>query len=175
MKIMEIDKAVYRKNINRVIGVFVGSLAVLSLAFGAALIAVFGAETVDPSGSTGNFYLNLIGVVLAAIVCVSVLSRFKDNPYLKEIYYVWQLKQLHNKIYRKLTKIKNRATLHDINALIILKFYYASLKQVYLLDNNSLTLPTLEKDIAKLDSQIMSQNLTISTDQFEADLLNKIV
>ncbi|MGF1872822.1 DUF3087 domain-containing protein [Photobacterium indicum] len=175
MKIMEIDKAVYRKNINRVIVFFVGSLAVLSLAFGAVLIAVFGAETVDPSGSTGNFHLNLIGVVLAAIVCASVLSRLKDKPYLKEIYYVWQLKQLHNKIYRKLTKIKNRAELHDVNALIILKFYYSSLKQVYLLDNNSLTLPTLEKDIIKLDSQIISQNLTISTDQFEADLLNKIV
>ena len=80
MKIMEIDKAVYRKNINRVFGVFVGSLAVLSLAFGAVLIAVFGAETVDPSGSTGNFHLNLIGVVLAAIVCASVLSRLRDKP-----------------------------------------------------------------------------------------------
>lgn len=175
MKIMEVDYVVYRKNINRVIGIFVASLAVLSLAFGAILIAFFGAETVAPSGSTGNFYLNLIGVVLAAIVCVSVLNRFKDNPYLKEIYYVWQLKQLHNKIYRKLTKIKNKAELHDVNALIILKFYYASLKQVYLLDNNSLTLPALEKDIAKLDSQIMSQNLTISTDQFEVNLLNNIL
>lgn len=173
MKIKEIDKVVYRKHLNIVTIALVASLIVLSLAFGTGLIALFG----DPNGvsaeSTGNFQWNLLGVILAAIISVATLIKFKHHPYLVEVYYVWQLKALHNRIYRRLKKIKAAASNHDIDALMILSFYYQSQKQVYQLDNNTLTLSKLQNDIDELNSSISQLNLSISIEEFSAELLNK--
>jgi hypothetical protein len=86
------------------------------------------------------------------------------------VYYVWQIKQQQNAIYRKLKKIKAAAD-DDVNALIILNFYYTSLKQIYLLDDNTLTMSKLDKDISELNTRIENKNLTLSTDQFNKSLL----
>ena len=112
----------------------------------------------------------IASVILALLICVTVLSQIKDKSYFKEIYYVWKLKQLHNRIYRKFKKIKLAAK-NDINALTILNFYYHSRKQVYLLDDNTLTIPELNKDIKKLDQMIAKQNLIISLSEFKESLL----
>ncbi|AQS37981.1 Protein of unknown function (DUF3087) [Shewanella psychrophila] len=173
MKLQEIDKVVYRKHLNVVTIALVASLILLSLAFGAGLIALFG-EVKDVSGeATGNFHLNLLGVVMAAIISVVVLMQVKDKPYLAEVYYIWQLKALHNRVYRRLKKVKAAAADHDIDALVILSFYYQSQKLVYQLDNNTLTLSKLEKDINDLQTVISERNLTISAEDFNAELLNK--
>jgi hypothetical protein len=174
MKMKEVEKSVYRTRINRVIVSFVASLSILALLFGTLLIALFGAEPVESSESTGNFHLNLMGVVLALVLCVSVLNRIKESPFMADIYYVWRLKQLQNKIYRKLSKVKKKAELNDIDALIVLVFYYKSLKQVYQLDNNTMTLSSTEKEIEKLDNQIAKNQLTLSEDQFEEKMLESI-
>ncbi len=174
MQLMHVDKQTYRKNTNIVIATFVASLAILSLVFGSLLIQLFGAQALPDDGSTGNFHLNLIGVVLALIVSSAVLQSQKNKPYMHEVYYVWRLKQLHNQIYRKLAKIKVAAENNDTNAFIILSFYFASLKQVYALDNNTLTMSTVEQDLNQLNEKIASLGLTISAEQFEPELLNKI-
>ncbi|MPY22894.1 DUF3087 domain-containing protein [Shewanella psychropiezotolerans] len=173
MKLQEIDKVVYRKHLNVVTIALVTSLILLSLAFGTGLIALF-ADAKDMSGeATGNFHLNLLGVVMAAIISVVVLMQVKDKPYLAEVYYVWRLKALHNRVYRRLKKIKAAAANYDIDALVILSFYYQTQKQVYQLDNNTLTLRKLEKDINDLQAAISEHNLIVSIEDFNAELLNK--
>ncbi|WP_394147409.1 DUF3087 domain-containing protein [Shewanella atlantica] len=175
MKLREIDKSIYKKNLNLVsLGLVVG-LIILSLGFGAALIAAFGVDASLASRaegeSTGNFHLNLLGVIIALVVCGGVLWRIKDNPFLAEVYYVWRLKALHNRIYRQLKHIKSAASAGNLDALIVLSFYYTSLKQVYLLDNNTLTLSKLEQDISRLEETINEQALTVSPDMFEESML----
>ncbi|MCL1092235.1 DUF3087 domain-containing protein [Shewanella kaireitica] len=174
MQIMHVDKQSYRKNTNIVIATFVASLAILALVFGTLLIQFFGTVIVPDDGSTGNFHLNVLGVILSLAVCSAVLNSQKNKPYMREVYYVWRLKQLHNQIYRKLAKIKLAAENNDTNAFIILSFYFASLKQVYSLDNNTLTISTVEKDLNQLNEKIASLGLTISAEQFEPELLEKI-
>ena len=175
MKIIEIDKSLYRKNLNLVTIILVVSLSLLSLLFGAALIAAFGvngSESVSSGDSTGNFHLNLLGVVLAAATCVGVIIYIKDRPWLREVYYVWQLKALHNRIYRRLKSIKAAAKQGDVNALIILNYYYAGLKQIYFLDNNTLTISKVDNDIAELEHTITELQLTILVEQFDVGMLN---
>ncbi len=171
MKLQEIDKTRYRKNMNLLIVILVLSLVGLSLAFGSVLIALFGAAPV-PGEPTGNFHLNLLGVILSVGLCGAVLHHFKERPFFREIYYVWRLKQLHNRIYRKLVKIKAAAAKNDVNALIMLLFYYTSLRQVYLLDDNTLTLPALTQDLNRLNAQIDSLGLLLSPEQFTPEMLN---
>ncbi|MEE2028091.1 hypothetical protein DIKCMJMK_01954 [Shewanella oneidensis] len=170
MKLQHIDKALYRSNMNLFMMVLVLALIICSLGFGAGLIALFGVEAV-PGEPTGNFHWNLLGVILAALLCSAIVYQLKTQPFLKEIYYVWQLKQLQNRIYRKLNKIKAAATSNDINALITLLFYFTSLRQVYLLDDNTLTLSAVDKELTQVQEQCEALGLTLSAEQFEVELL----
>jgi hypothetical protein len=174
MQLMHIDKQTYRKNTNIVISSFVASLAILALVFGALLIHFFGAPAVAGDSSTGNFHLNVIGVIIAIVLCSWVLHSQKQKPFMREVYYVWRLKQLNNQIYRKLVKIKQAADSNDKNAFIILSFYFASLKQVYSLDDNTLTISTVEKDIAQLNARIAELDINVSPELFEPELLDSI-
>ena len=56
-------------------------------------------------------------------------------------------------------------------ALIILSFYYQSQQQVYQLDDNTLTLSKVNKEIADLDAIITENNLTVSAEQFDKKLI----
>ncbi|MGL5396054.1 MAG: DUF3087 family protein, partial [Shewanella sp.] len=110
-------------------------------------------------------------VILALLLCSAIVYQLKTQPFLKEIYYVWQLKQLQNRIYRKLNKIKAAATSNDINSLITLLFYFTSLRQVYLLDDNTLTLSAVDKELSQVQKQCEALGLTLSAEQFEVELL----
>ncbi len=166
MQLINIDKALYRKHLNIIIGGFIATLLVLALVFGQLLIMSFAQEGVS------NFKYNLLGVILSLLACAAILHSLKSSLFFKEVYYVWQLKQVQNSIFRKLTKIKAAAKDDDNNALIILVFYYQSLKLVYLLDDNTLTMSKVEQELNALDHTIANKNLTVTAEQFEKSLLS---
>jgi len=180
MQLIDIDKARYRKNLNIVIVGFIGSLLVLSLLFGSILISLFStvgdsaviqaasgvlndsvsdAANVEPET---NFRYNLLGVVLALFANAAVLHSIKNSDYFKEIYYVWQVKQLQNLIYRKLKKVKAAGKEGDETALIILSFYYQCQIQVYKLDDNTITLSSIEKHLKEVNDTIANKGLSIN-------------
>jgi hypothetical protein len=185
MQLLDIDKVRYRKHLNIIIVSFIVSLLVLSLAFGAILINLFSTvndipvavqaantatELVQGEEPT-NFRYNLLGVILALLANAAVLHSVKSGDFFKEVYYVWQIKQIQNLIYRKLKKIKAAATQGDEKALIVLSYYFKSLKQVYQLDDNTITISNVEKESQKIDTLINEKGLTLSSDQFEKTLL----
>mgnify|MGYP000343419414 CR=1 FL=1 len=178
MKILDINKAVYRTRLNRVIIGFIVGLALLSLGFGSMLISLFTdntavlSEIAGENGQTNNFKYNFLGVLLALLACASILHRLKTTEFFHEVYYVWQLKQIHNQIYRKLKRIKKAAFADDdVNAMIILNYYYSSQKQVYLLDDNTLTMSVLNKVQQKLNALLASKNITVEIEQFDIKTL----
>jgi len=178
MKIIEIDKQVYRKRLNIVIIAFIATFTILAVTFGTLLIEMLATDVslADKltSEDSNNFKTNLFGVILALIACFAMLYRLKDTEYFKEIYYVWQLKQIHNIIYRRLKKIKTAAKNEktpDINALIILNYYYVGLKKLYLLDDNTLVLSTLHKNIDELNTILVGHNIEVTTVQFNKEML----
>ena len=180
MQLIDIDKARYRKHLNIVIISFIGSLLVLSLLFGTMLISLFStvgdtllqvsADAVQVEQES-NFRYNLLGVILALLANAAVLHSLKRSDFFTEIYYVWQIKQLQNLIYRKLKKIKIAAKAGEEDALIILFFYYQSQLQVYKLDDNTITLETIERHRQEVDESIAELGLSITTAQFNKSLL----
>ncbi len=166
MQLIDIDKTRYRKHLNIVIAGFIGTLLVLALIFGQVFIASFAQAEVS------NFRYNLLGVVLSLLACAAILHTFKRSDFFIEIYYVWRVKQIQNLIYRKLKKVKAAAKNNDTNAFIVLSFYYQSLKQVYQLDDNTLTISKVDKDLSDLQETIANKNLTISAEQFDKKLLS---
>lgn len=181
MNLREIDKALYRHRLNRVIITFVAGLTLLSIGFGSLLIWLFTESnlaqvtaqtaTENNTGDSNNFKYNFIGVILALLSCAAILNSVKTKDYFAEIYYVWQLKQLHNLVFRRLKKIEKGAENDQLDAFIILNFYYQSLAQVYLLDDNTLTISALRAKQNKLQQQIENKNLNISTEQFNKAML----
>lgn len=167
MEIKKINKEIYRKKVNLVIGGFVVLLAVSSLAFSTLLISLFGNTNIQPEQSTGNFHWNLIGVVLALATSLSLLNQFKTRPYMQEVLYVWKLKQIHNKIYRKLKNIKAAASSGDLKALTILKFYYTTQRQVFELDNNTLTISSVNKELEAIEEIEASKSLSLDMKSFD--------
>ncbi|MBL4765057.1 MAG: DUF3087 domain-containing protein [Colwellia sp.] len=165
MQLINIDKARYRKHLNIVIVSSIATLLVLALLFGQLLIFCFTQEGVS------NFIYNLLGVALSLLVCLATLHTLKTTAFFNEIYYVWQVKHIQNLIYRKLKKIKVAAKDLEQDALIILTFYYQSLEQVYQLDDNTLTIDKVNKDISDLQETIANKNLTINAEQFDKKLL----
>lgn len=166
MQLMNIDKAIYRKHLNIVIVGFISTLLILALIFGQLLIMSFAEEGVN------NFKYNLLGVILSLLACMAILHSIKTSAFFKEIYYVWQVKQIQNLIFRKLKKIKLAAKDLDQDALMILTFYYQSQQQVYELDDNTLTITTVNKDLNDLQEKIAEYNLTIDIEQFDKKMIS---
>jgi len=174
MQLIEINKVLYRKRLNIVIVCFITALLFLSLGLSSVIINFFGDLIIENAAGemeVNNFRYNILGVILATLACAAILHQIKNSHFFKEIYYVWCLKQLHNKIYRKFKKIKLAAKNEDVDALTIMNFYYHSRKQVYLLDDNTLTIPELDKDIRQLNEVANTLNLTLTLSQFDESLL----
>ncbi|EPW7035837.1 DUF3087 domain-containing protein [Vibrio parahaemolyticus] len=167
MEIKQINKDIYKKKVNLVIGGFVALLAISSLAFSTLLIVLFGNTEVVPEQSTGNFHWNLIGVVLAVATSLALLNQIKTRPYMEEVLYVWKLKQLHNKIFRKLKSIKAAASNDDVKALTTLKFYYTTQRQVFELDNNTLIMSSVTKELETIEEIEVSKSLSLDITSFE--------
>ncbi|MGI3067132.1 DUF3087 domain-containing protein [Vibrio diabolicus] len=167
MEIKKINKDIYKKKVNLVIGGFVALLAISSLAFSTLLIVLFGNTEVVPEQSTGNFHWNLIGVLLAVATSLSLLNQIKTRPYMEEVLYVWKLKQLHNKIFRKLKSIKAAASNDDVKALTTLKFYYTTQQQVFELDNNTLTMSSVNKELEVIEQIEAEQSLDLDITSFK--------
>ena len=168
MKLKTIDKALYRKRMNILIGVNLTVLMVTALSVSNILIHYFG----GPDGS--NFWLNVGGVVAAIAVMSLMFYTIKDKPFMEEINYVRGLKAELNRIYRKSAKLEKALEEKKEFAFIISYFNLQASKQIYQLDDNTLTLPELNEKIEALDKQIAEQGLEISIDDYRSSFLDQL-
>lgn len=166
MKLQAINKSRYRTHLNRLIIGCGISLLVLSLATSTMLIALVGIS----QGS--NFNLNVMAVVISCIIIATALNHYKLNPWMTEIYYVWLLKKELNLINRKLPAIDKAAAKNDRTAMIILNFSYQGSKQLWQLDDNTITLDLLTKKMAELAERLALNNFDISSDDYDSALLS---
>ena len=167
MQLREIDKTRYRKHL-RVI--FVGMAAVLmiiTVAASALFIYLFSRPEVS------HFLHNIAGVVAAAAVVFFVLHRFRSHPYMFEVVYVWDLKQQLNRIHRKLRYIEAAVENNDDDAMMIMNFMYRGSKQLYELDDNTITMDGLISKISILDQRMEDAGLSLSTDSYDPAMLSR--
>ena len=167
MKLIQIDKARYRKHLNHVIIACVIALAVGSLAISQTLIALFP----DPSGS--HFHWNLLGVVVCSVLVGFVLNKYRNHDYMTEIVYVWELKKALNKITRKMPKLKAAGREGNADALLAIHYSYAGSRLLWQLDDNTITMDELAIKQAELDSVAQQYNLTLDVDKYDEKILNQ--
>ncbi|MCF7485869.1 MULTISPECIES: DUF3087 family protein [Vibrio] len=173
MKLQKINKEEYKKKMNLLLVSLVGSLALFAIVFGSILIELFGSVGSVTGEATGNFHLNVLGVILSVALNAFIASRVKGHDYFKEALYVWNLKQTHNQIYRKLKRIQPKAEQGDREALTILYFYYTTQKQVYDLDNNTLTIKTVQQSLDNIVELSEKWSIELDIKAFSKDLVAK--
>ncbi len=165
MQLEKINKERYRKHLNIVIIAGIIALASLSLGLSQSAIYLF----TDREGS--HFWLNVAGVAIALITIGLVLNKYKEHEFMTEVYYVWRLKQQINYIHRKNKKINQAVEQDDVTAILIMSFYYKACRQLYELDDNIITLSSLNTKSNELDVKIDSLNLELDINNYDQSLL----
>ena len=169
MKLQTIDKALYRKRLNILLVTNVAVLLITALSVSNILIVLFGSE-VDGD----NFWWNLLGVAAGVAVIVGLFKVLVTKPFMAEVNYVRSLKQEMNRIYRSSKKLQAALEANDNNAIIISYFNLQASKQVYQLDNNTLTMDELNEKIKLLDEKIAELGLTVSVEDYQSSLLKQL-
>ncbi|MGJ8682260.1 DUF3087 domain-containing protein [Paraglaciecola sp.] len=165
MQLIEINKARYRTNLNQVIFACIASLVIGSLGIAQLLIGLF------PDESGSHFHWNLLGVVLTCITIAWTLNKYRTHDFMKEVVYVWELKQSLNKINRKMLKLKVAAKTGDVNAMLAMHYCYAGSRQLWKLDDNTIVMDELAIQQVELDTLAKQYNLTLNADDYDPVIL----
>jgi hypothetical protein len=167
MQLKEVDKTRYRKHLNVV---FVGiAVALIILSLGSSTLYIQLLSTPEEP----HFFHNLAGVVTAAGIVIYALNQLRMHPFMTEVVYVWDLKQQLNRIHRKQRRIDAALENNDHDAMIILNFQYRGSKQLYELDDNTITMQELLGRIRQLDKRMQAAGLDLSTDAYEPAMLDR--
>jgi hypothetical protein len=165
MQLIDIDKARYNKHLKIVFVTCAASLAVGSLALSQTLIAMF------PDESGSHFHWNLLGVIVSAATIGWLLNKYRQHDFMREVTYVWELKQALNKINRKMQKLEAAALEGNRNALLAMQYSYAGSRLLWELDDNTLTLDELAIKQHELDRLAEKFNLTLPAADYDEKIL----
>jgi Protein of unknown function (DUF3087) len=165
VQLKEIDKTRYRKHLRIVFTGIAIALAIIALISSTVIIHFFSTPDVD------HFWHNLSGVVIAAIIVAAVLHRLRGHPYMTEVVYVWDLKQQLNRIHRRLNRIEPKTADGNHDAMIIMNYMYKGSKQLYELDDNTITMGALNSKISVLDEKMQAAGIDTSTDSYRPGML----
>ena len=167
MELIQINKSRYRKHLNVVIVCCIIALTSGSLGIAQTLIAVFP----DPDGS--HFHWNLLGVIVTALIIGGILGNIKQYPFMTEVVYVWDLKQVLNKLTRKMATLKRAAQDGDIDAMNAIQYSYAGSRLLWQLDDNTLVMDELSIAQAELDALAKHHNVTLDASSFQISHLKQ--
>lgn len=167
MQLIKIDKARYRRHLNRVIACCIGVFVVGSLVISQTLIALF------PDESGSHFHWNLLGVALTGITIGWLLNKHRVHPFMTEVVYVWDLKQALNKINRKMLKLKAASQEGNVDALLAMHYSYAGSRLLWNLDDNTIIMDDLALAQAELNGLVTKYNLSLDLDDYDDQILKQ--
>jgi hypothetical protein len=88
-----------------------------------------------------------------------------------EVVYVWNLKKQLNLIYRKQHKIEPLIEDNNVDAMVIMNYMYQGSKQLYELDDNTITMSDLAIKTSHLNTKLEEKGLKLNTDDYDSGLL----
>lgn len=167
MKLENIDKALFKKRLNRFQGGLVAALLVLSLGLSQLYIALWGT-------GESNTLLNLAAVVTALFILAGVVRLIRQQPFMHEILYVRALKQELNRIYRASKKLEAALQEDKPEAVIVRWFQLHGSRHLYELEDNTLTMEELNAQIEELQARAERLGLEVSTDDYSPELIARL-
>ena len=167
MRLIEIDKARYRRHLNIVIAWCIGGLAIGSLAISQTLIGLF------PDESGSHFNWNFLGVVITSVMIAWLLNKYRTHDFMTEVVYVWELKQTLHKINRKMPKLKAASHLGNLDALIAIHYSFAGSRLLWQLDDNTIVMDELVVQETELNKIAEEYHLILNSDDYDSKILKR--
>jgi hypothetical protein len=167
MKLIDINKARYRRHLKLVMAGCAGGLAIGSLVLSQMLIAFF------PDESGSHFHWNLLGVAVSGVAIAWLLNKYRKHDFMTEVVYVWELKQALNRINRKMLKLEAAGGEGNVEALLAIHYSYAGSRLLWQLDDNTLTMDELAVKQAELDREAEKRNITLQVDDYNESILKQ--
>ena len=167
MKLINVNKARYRRHLNWLIVWCAGGLAIGSLSVSQILIAYF------PDESGSHFHWNLLGVVVTALTIAYLLNKYRSHHFMTEVVYVWELKQALNKINRKIRKLHEAAIKGNVDALLALQFSYAGSRLLWELDDNTIVMDELVIKQTELDNLATQYQINLDVNKYNPNILQQ--
>lgn len=90
---------------------------------------------------------------------------------MKEVAYVWDLKQALNLIYRKNRKLLLAAEKGNTEAMLPLQISYQGSRQLRQLDDNTMTMSSLNQAQNKLDDWAKKYDVEFDVTAYHSDIL----
>jgi hypothetical protein len=109
--------------------------------------------------------------VVAVLFVLYAVYRYRDHPFMDEVVYVWNLKKQPNLINRKQHKIEPLIEDDNVDAMVIMNYMYQGSKQLYELDDNTITLSDLAIKARRLNTKLEEKELKLTTDDYYSGLL----
>lgn len=134
MQLRSIDKKQYRSRLKNTTIFTIIILFSSSLSLSALFIELMGKD------GQSNFGFNMAGILITLVLLALLTLKFKTAPYFSEMYYVWCIKFELSHINRKIKAVETAAKNGNAIALDTLAYYYQATQQVWLLDDNTLTM-----------------------------------
>ncbi len=167
MQLIDINKKRYRRHLNYIIVACVTSLILGCLAISQLLIALF------PDESGSHFHWNVTGVVVTSLLIGLILNKYRTHDFMTEVTYIWDLKQVLNRINRKMRKLKAAAEDGNAEALLAIHYSYAGSRLLWQLDDNLIIMDQLAIDQAKIDSLLAKYNVSLNTEDYDEAILKE--
>ncbi|WP_221796034.1 DUF3087 family protein [Oceanobacter mangrovi] len=167
MELKSIDKPSYKKHLNLL--QFGGVALLLVLALG--LSSLYRSWWGNGESNTG---LNLLAVITAVVVLAALFSLIRQQPWMADIRYTWQLKQELNRIYRHSKVLEKALADGDENAFRVHFFSLHGSLHLYRIEDNTLTVPELQEKIAELDETLRQRQLVVSVADYRPELIDEI-
>jgi len=165
MQLIDINKKRYRRHLKFVMAGCAVGLGIGSLALSQILIVFF------PDESGSHFHWNLLGVVISGVTIAWLLNKYRKHEFMTEVVYVWELKQVLNKINRKMLKLEAAGREGNVDALLAMHYSYAGSRLLWELDDNTLTMDELAIKQAELDDIAEKRNLLLCVDDYDESVL----
>ena len=86
---------------------------------------------------------------------------------------MWNLKKQLNLIYRKQHKIEPLIEDNNVDAMVIMNYMYQGSKQLYELDDNTITMSDLAIKARHLNTKLEEKQLKLTTDDYYSGLLGQ--
>lgn len=169
MSFRKIDKLDYKQRLNRSQLSAAVALLVLSLVISELNRALFA----EPN-SSDHFWLNAASVALALGILVIVFMRIRHHQYFDDIMYIWNLKQTTNRIYSQNRHIE-AGLKQDCEAAIECQHYYLVTSiYIYQLEDNTLTLSELSRELDDLRQQMLRLELSFDAQEFDIATIEQV-
>ena len=167
MQLIDVNKARYNRHVKIVFARCAIGLAIGSLSLSQLLIALF------PDDSGRHFHWNLLGVVVTAITIAWLLNKVRRHDFMREVTYVWELKQALNKVHRKMRSLEAAAKEGNLEAMLAMQYSYAGSRLLWQLEDNTLTMSELAIKQAELDRLAEKFNVTLNANDYDENMLKR--